>query len=332
MSGNKILWILIGLLLLFLSPLVIKSTSLIAKADKLVKEDKLEEALLYYNESQRTFPLFIFLTSKIGSTKVLLDSELEYGQIDQIYAETQVVPPASVPTLNRPLGPGEIFIPILMYHHIRVNPRPYDSTWASLNVSPSLLDSELNYLVNNGYHVITLDDLENALVNGGSLPDNPIVLTFDDGYENFYTDAYPILKKHNLKATIFVITQGVANNAAYLTWPQIKEMNDSGLITIGAHTQHHPNLPDLTDALIQNEIVGSRDDIKNHLGSNPKWFAYPYGSYTNFIVSEVRTAGFSGAVSTIFSAIQNKERLYLLPRIMADGRFSLDEFAKRLQK
>ena len=302
------------------------------KGDKLARDGKYEEALLYYQDAKKSFPLMIGLSAKVKATQVLLDSELEYGQIDQVYAETQVLPPASAPTLTRPLSNGELFVPILMSHHIRPNPRPYDPTWASLNTSSDLLDTELAYLVNNNYHVITLDDLKKALTQDFSLPENPVILTFDDGYENFYTTAFPILKKYNLKATIFVITQGVENNKAYLTWSQIEEMYKSGLITIGAHTQHHPNLPDLTNSLIEREIIGSRDDIKNHIGESPKWFAYPYGSYNNFAIDTVRSAGFEGAVSTIYSAIQNKERIYLLPRIMADGRFSIPEFAKRLQK
>lgn len=308
-----------------------KGNDLKLEGDQLVTSHQLSAALLYYQEADHAFPFRKDLKDIISGTQLLINSEREYGQIvDLDFAEVQQLPPLEA-ILPRKLTDGDLFVPILMYHHIRINPMPNDALWASLNVAPDLLDSELNYLSTHNYHVIGLTELYEALNGEFKLPENPIVLSFDDGYKNFYENAYPLLKKYNMKAIEFVITN-VETAPAYLSWEQIIEMDKSGLIEIGAHSQHHPNLPSLSLAAIDQEIIGSKNDIEAHLGKKTNWFAYPYGSYNNYIVSTVQKAGFIGAVSTNYSGIQNKNVLYILPRIMADGRFTLDEFARRLKK
>lgn len=312
-------------------PLYFKSNDLENKGDELVKEVKLEEALVYYKEAFDTFPLKRNLLDDISATQLRINSDLEYSQIvDQTYAEVQEAPPLeALPPVH--IKAGQFFVPILMYHHIRVNPRPQDPVWVNLNVTSEQLDQQLNYLATHNYHVITLDDLYSAINNGIALPQNPIVLSFDDGYRNFFDNAYPILKKYNMKAIEFVIT-GVEGTNSYLSWDQIKEMDKSGLIEFGAHTQHHPNLPDLSQTSINQEITQSKADLENQLGKPTKWFAYPYGSYNNYILSEVQKAGYLGAVSTIYGGVQSKNNLYLLQRIGVSGGFTIDDLTRRISK
>ncbi len=323
--------ILILVIGVFAIPLYKRANDLKSKGDELVKQDKLEEALAYYKDAYNTFPLEAGLSDDISATQLRINSDLEYSQIvEQTYAEIQQAPPVeSLPPVQ--VKAGQVFVPILMYHHIRVNPRPQDPVWVNLNVTPGQLDQQLNFLTTHNYHVITLDDLYNAINNGKTLPENPIVLSFDDGYRNFFDNAYPILKKYNMKAIEFIIT-GVEGTDSYLTWDQIKEMDKSGLIEFGAHTQHHPNLPDLSQMSINSEITLSKSDLENQLGKPTHWFAYPYGSYSNYIVGEVKTAGYLGAVSTIYGGVQSKDNLYLLQRIGISGAFTLDEFARRVSR
>src|SRR5258708_31668204 len=178
-----------------------------------------------------------------------------------------------------------------MYHQIRVNPNPSDPVLAALSVTPQQLEQQLAYFKNHNFQTITLDELSDALDGKISLPINPIILSFDDGYRNFYENAFPLLKKYNSKAVQFVIT-GVADNKPYLTWNEITEMDKSGLVEFGAHTRHHPNLPDIPRATIVDEIKGSKLDLEQHLKKRVNWFAYPYGSYSEFIMQTVRDAGF----------------------------------------
>lgn len=308
-----------------------KSGTLETKGDFLARQNKYQEALLYYLEAQGIFPWKASINDNINAVQLLVNSQNEYEEITGTeFAEVQNLPGINnIPTYT--ISKNEYFVPILMYHHIRINPKPNNPVWESLNVKPTDLENELNYLSTHNYHTISLDDLYDAMVNQKSLPQNPIILSFDDGYKNFYENAFPLLKKYKMKATEFVITQ-VETAPAYLSWDQILELDRSGLIEIGAHTQHHPYLTDLTATSINNEIEGSKKDIEMHTGHPIHWFAYPYGVYNNYIISEVQKLGFLGAVSTNYSPVQNKEKLFVMPRIMVDGRFTLDEFATRIKK
>lgn len=306
-----------------------ESSEFIGEGDNLLKQGKSEEAVLTYLKAYDRMPLHPDVAQKLKGARLILESDMQYKSIYQIGEQIQEVPP--VPAFPTPpvLQPGQFHVPILMYHHIRVNPRPNDPTWAALNVTPQQLDDQLNYLMMHNYHTITLDQLWDALNNKASLPENPIILTFDDGYSNLYDNAYPLLKKYHINAVAFIIT-GVLNSAAYLSWDQIAEMDRSGLIEFGAHTRHHPNLPDLSSTIIADEINGSKTDLETHLKKPIRWFCYPYGSYTNNIINVVKQAGFIGAASTIYGTVQSKDTIYLMPRIMVDGRFSLDNVARRI--
>src|SRR5205823_416252 len=119
---------------------------------------------------------------------------------------------------------------------------------------------------------------------------------------------------------------------AYLTWDEIVEMDKSGLIEFGAHTRHHANLPDLSQAAMVDEVEGSKKDLEEHLNKPILWFAYPYGGYNNLVMAEVQKSGFVGAVSTIYGAGQSKDKLFLEPRIMVDGRYSLADLVAHIGK
>ncbi len=306
----------------------LRSNQVKKQADNLIKYGEAPEAIALYKEAQRLFPLRWDIAADIAGAELILKSNQDYDQITD-FSEFQEAPPLTnlPPTV---LKSNQLFVPILMYHHIRVNPRPGDPIWAALNVTPNQLEEQFAYLTTHNYHPVTLDDLTTALDGKTVLPNNPIILTFDDGYRNFYENAFPLLKKYQVKATEFIITQ-VLNIPAYLTWNQIGEMDKSGLVYFGAHTRHHPNLPDLSQTTIIDEIKGSKADLEQHLKKPINWFAYPYGSYSNFIIQTVQAAGFTGAASTIYGPIQSKDTLYLAPRIMVDGRFSLDNIVKRIQ-
>lgn len=321
---------------LFLAVMVItgswfyyQSTLLKNQADNLIKFGKATEAIHLYQDAQKLFPFRTDIADNIAGAQLILASNKDYNSITD-FAELQAPPPLSdLPPIQ--LEPNELFVPVFMYHHIRINPRPNDPIWAALNVSPNQLDEQLAYLTTHNYNTITLDELADALDGKITLPKNPIVLTFDDGYANFYDNAFPLLKKYHMKAVQFVITQ-VVGVPAYLSWDQIIEMDKSGLVDIEAHTRHHANLPDLSQADIIDEVGGSKMDLEQHLKHPIRWFAYPYGSYSPFIVQTVKDAGYRGAASTIYGTNQSRDNLYLFPRIMIDGRFSMDNIARRIQQ
>lgn len=253
------------------------------------------------------------------------------GITPPLAGELQDIPPLTGQSQKIVPAKGQLLVPILMYHYIRKNPHPKNKVWENLHVSPEQFAEQLKYLSDHGYHSITLDDLDASLNKGIQLPDKPIILTFDDGYISFYTSAFPLLKQYNMKAIEFIITKGVSAVPSYLTWSQIEEMNQSPLISFGAHTQHHPSLTQIQETKRKDEIIGSKNELESHLHKPVRWFAYPYGSFNNPVILDVQSAGFSGAVSTVYGAIQSKETLFTMPRIMVSGSFSLDDFARRIE-
>lgn len=330
MKKNPYLVILFCIILVFVGFLFFKSEEYLQIGDKFRDEGRIDSAIATYERAKAFFPLRWDINSKIDGAKLILASFEDINGISGFVAEFQDQPPISEIT-REPLKPGQIFVPILMYHHIGVNPKPDNTVWAALFVTTPELDSQFNYLLKNGYHVISLKELYGALTAGTKLPDNPVVLTFDDGYRSFYENAFPLLKKYHLKATEFVITRGVGA-LAYLTWDQIVEMDRSGLVEIGAHTEHHPSLTGISAASAIEEIKGSKLDLESRLGKKIEFFAYPYGDFNDSVVADVRNAGYLAAVSTIYSVNQDKDHLFIMSRIMVNGRYGIDIFGKRIQK
>jgi peptidoglycan/xylan/chitin deacetylase (PgdA/CDA1 family) len=135
-----------------------------------------------------------------------------------------------------------------------------------------------------------------------------------------------------MHATEFIITNYMLQGyEAYLTPQQILEMDKSGLITFGAHTKDHPDLTKLAKKTVFNEIKGSKNDLEFLLKKPIHWFAYPYGAYNESVIQTVRSAGFEGALSTIIGSSQTINTIFLMPRIMVDGRWDVQTFIKNIQ-
>lgn len=222
-----------------------------------------------------------------------------------------------------------VTVPVLLYHYIRVNPDKNDKVGFGLSVTPYDFASQMNYLSTHGYHTITPDDLALALFSNKSLPDKPVILTFDDSYRDYYTQAFPILKAYNLKAINFVIT-GFVGGPNYLTWSQIEEMKESGNSVFGAHTIHHLALAYLSADSVRREIIDSKKDLENHLGLTVNWLAYPYGSVNDQVAQITKEIGYVGAFGTNFGSFQSKDKIFTLPRIKIGGGNSTASFAAKL--
>lgn len=167
---------------------------------------------------------------------------------------------------------GKRSVAILYYHSIN------DITHGikELFVSPGEFEKQMKYLKDNNYNVIDY----NEFLNNKNI-EKPIIITFDDGYEDNYTNAYPILKKYNYKATIFVMTDAIGSNL-YLKENQIKEMTD--LISFESHTKSHPDLRKLSQKDLQIELVESQRILENITGRKPTSIAYPVGYYDDRVL------------------------------------------------
>lgn len=198
---------------------------------------------------------------------------------------------------------------VLNYHKI-------DNMNISLSVRPEDFEQQMKFLVEHNFHTITPQEMYAALVEGAQLPENPVLITLDDGYLDNYTNAYPILKKYGLKATIFVITGFMdRGQPGYFTWGQAAEMEASGLINIESHTVTHSSLTDLSEEQLQREIKISKADIERRLGKQVDFLAYPTGTYNLHIAAIVKEAGYKGAFTVRYGNVDQDSNLYALERV-----------------
>ncbi|OGE31817.1 hypothetical protein A2631_01655 [Candidatus Daviesbacteria bacterium RIFCSPHIGHO2_01_FULL_44_29] len=224
----------------------------------------------------------------------------------------------------------QINVPILMYHYIGANPNPgKDLARDNLSVTPELFEEQLNYLVSNGYHTISLDTLHAILMGTVPAPQKPIVLTFDDGYIDFYINAYPIIRRLDIHVTSFLPT-GLIGTSYYMNWDQVKEIHSSGLVSFQAHTIHHANLPTLSLDQAKEEISQSKQTLEAILGVPINFFSYPYGTSNPALWKLVRESGFVGAVGTWTGRIESEGNLFNMPRIKIPGGLPLADFIRRI--
>jgi peptidoglycan/xylan/chitin deacetylase (PgdA/CDA1 family) len=231
-------------------------------------------------------------------------------------------------------------IPVLAYHKIDWGNKSLG--WITINRFRSHLDTIKSY----NYTTISLNDLYLYKTKSESIPDNPIIITFDDGYENFYSIVYPILKKYNFTATNFLPTDFISNDkedrhsnrewesktnneynfeAKHLIWDEIKEMNDNNF-EFGSHTKsHHPNLRSLSDKLLEEEIIESKDIIEDKIKNHVYFFSYPYGKYKSSIEKILLENGYRGSVIGGNCKYNINEDNMVINRFLITMRTNLDE-------
>lgn len=220
---------------------------------------------------------------------------------------------------------NQVRVPILMYHYIGNNPNPEDKVRDSISTSPDKFEEQMKYLKDNGFNTISLDTLYPALRGQITLPSKSMILTFDDGYADFYLNAYPILLKYGLHATVFIPTN-LMNQGYYLSWIQIREMASSGLITFGSHGMNHYHLISVSSQTAQTEITQSKKILQEILGVPINFMAYPFGAVNENIISLTKKAGYMGALGTWANMIQSEGTIFNMPRMRVGGGISLQTF------
>jgi peptidoglycan/xylan/chitin deacetylase (PgdA/CDA1 family) len=223
-----------------------------------------------------------------------------------------------------PVGPAT-YVPILYYHYIRINPNPRDRVGFGLSTPPAAFRAQMQYLADRGFHVIPLHQAVMAIQNHSGLPSRPVVLTFDDGYADFYSNAVPILQSHGFTATTFVIT-GRMGWGGYMTPSQIVAADGMGF-TIGAHTVDHLALAAQVPARASWEIKQSKLTLEGLLGHPVRDFAYPYGSFNLYDMAQAKSLGFETAVSTLSGTRHSAAQLFELSRVRVGGGLPLAYFA-----
>ena len=182
-------------------------------------------------------------------------------------------------------------VPVLMYHRVEARDTPVADT-----VSPRNFDRQMRFLAERGYVPIGLDELVAGTRAGRRFSRRSVVVTFDDGYDNNFSEAYPVLKKYAIPATIF-ISPSFVGKEGFMSWPQILAMQEGG-IAFGSHGMTQAYLPDCTPRELSYEINDSKRVLQKNLKTEVKQFAYPVGGFSDKIKNAMRQAGYEAALAT----------------------------------
>lgn len=216
-----------------------------------------------------------------------------------------------------------IRVPILLYHYVEYVQDKNDKTRQSLNIPPNILTSQIESLKSAGYTFINASELSSALEGKTKLPDKVVMLTFDDGYMDFYTNVFPILKAEQIKAVEYVVPDFL-NRPNFMFTFQLKEIAKNPLVEIGAHTMDHVWLKGATKNKTEYEISQSRKELQSITDLPIDSFAYPYGAFDQQAIGIVKSAGFTNAVSTIPGIEHTRYTRYFLYRIRPGYRTGQD--------
>lgn len=204
-------------------------------------------------------------------------------------------------------------VAVLNYHQIN------DVDENALTVKVKDFEDQMRYLSENGYNAITPKEMAEALKNNEPFPDKTVIITFDDGYQDNYENAYPILKKYNLKATIFVITDFVSLYPNYITWDEAKEMQNSGVIDLESHTMDHLNLLKIDKNEARLQLAGSKMWLEKHLKKPIKFIAYPEGDFNEDIKNMLKDLEYEGAFTVNYGLVSKDSDPFEMPRVAIFG-------------
>lgn len=220
---------------------------------------------------------------------------------------------------------GIVKVPILMYHYIRVNPDPRDRLGFGLSVTPADFAAQMDWLAANGFHTITFRDLHAYLAGASGLPSRPVILTFDDGYADFYTTALPILISHDFRAVAYIVS-GFIGRSGYMTAQQVQEA-DRADIEIGSHTVDHADLTRQSWEGLRYQVTASKQVLEQLLGHPVVSFCYPSGGFSPAAVAAVQQAGYWNATTTRFGFVRTVDTRFVWGRLRVSGGESLALFA-----
>lgn len=207
----------------------------------------------------------------------------------------------------------DIKIPILIYHNFRT-PIPYEADIYKLFSSEENFDENVKTLLDAGYTFITLEDLYQYNQGQIGLPEKVIIITIDDGQIGCYTDAFPVLKKYQVPATIFIVNQLVGTED-YFSWEQAKEMYDTGLVKIHCHGYSHSEYSSVGKEKLISDYTKSHQEIEEHMGEKvQKIMAYPAGKSSENTIKWLKEIGFEVQVQTKYGTV-NKSRNLDLTRL-----------------
>jgi peptidoglycan/xylan/chitin deacetylase (PgdA/CDA1 family) len=218
-----------------------------------------------------------------------------------------------------------------MYHYISAPPPGADAIRLDLSVGPEQFKSHLRALREAGYHSITMRDLFDHLMRGVPMPDNPIVITVDDGYVDAHAYAFPALEEEDFTAAFFVITDFVnEKRPEYLSWDQLREMAAAGM-EVGCHSRNHPDLRGRSVEYLVWQALGCKESIEAELGFHPRFISYPSGWYDQRTIDVFHSAHYWGGLTSHQGNVQSSDRLFELLRLRVRGSHTASDLLQILE-
>lgn len=314
---------------------------------------------LIFDESQKDDPNEIWidlysLTRLLSAHRVSVVRNPDTEEVERLYPYREVedaaeTADAAASAQSQSPAP-ERTVPIIMYHSLLKDEKMQNR----FVVSPELLKSDLQYLQSHGYETITMTQLINYVTEDAPLPEKPVILTFDDGFYNNYFYAFPLLQEYGAKAVISVIGTCTEQfsladsdhpNYSYLTWQQLRQMQDSGLVEIQNHTydMHRCDqgrkgagrMDGETDEAYQKalsaDLMRLQELLLFHCGTLPNTFTYPYGEIDPLAETVIRQLGFQASLScterlNFFFSDSDESSLYRLGRFLRPAHISSEQF------
>ena len=228
-------------------------------------------------------------------------------------------------------------VPILMYHRIATDGPPGLKPW---RVPPELFDAHMNALFRAGYQTITLAEWAEALAQRRPVLGKRVLLTFDDGYTDFLSEAIPILRRHDFSATVFLVAERIGQTALWdadfgdcaplMSWEEIKSLQPIG-IEFGAHSCIHKKMTEMASSDLAEDTVNARAILEKGLGVRVPTLAYPYGDQNESVRQIVGEAGTRAAVTTEQGISKLGDNLLRLPRIEIKGDCTADKFVSLIE-
>lgn len=203
-------------------------------------------------------------------------------------------------------------LPILMYHSIVEGP-----VTRMIEVSVDTFRSQMRFLKRHNYNVLPLEEAAGLIRDKKKIPAKTVIITFDDGYKNFYTNAFKALKEYKLPAAMFIITNEIGRpEGDRLSWDEIKIMRDSGLVSFGSHCLGPEPLVNIkAQGIVRKEIFESKKLLEEKLGRPVELFSYPEGKFDAAIKKLVIDAGYSAAAATSPGADYPNDDVFALKRL-----------------
>jgi peptidoglycan/xylan/chitin deacetylase (PgdA/CDA1 family) len=217
-------------------------------------------------------------------------------------------------------------VPILMYHSICNRPEKMRSAYFKTNTSPEDFQAQMELLHRQGYSCVSLEQALPVLRGDQPKSAKLAVITFDDGYRNIFTDAFPVLRQYGFSATVFLATAfvgertGAFDGIECLTWSEIRELRRHGL-RFGSHTVNHPKLYQMEWSEIESELRDSKEQIERRLGERVTSFAYPYAypqtdsSFIERLTSLLARSGYDCCVTTRLGCARIRDDAFSLKRL-----------------